>query len=91
MALDTAANSLPILVLTNDIVFPASQLTVSLPRALTPFLSKLVNNEEGKPALVAAVPAIDSSPTLQLQDAQPNEWGCGESVHHPVHPRWIDQ
>jgi hypothetical protein len=80
MALDTTTTSLPILVLTSDIVFPASQLTISVPRSFAPFLLRLTKNEDGKPALVAAVPAVNSSPILQLQDAQPNEWGCGESV-----------
>jgi hypothetical protein len=78
MALDTTITSLPILVLTGDIVFPASQLTISVPRSFAPFLSRLVKNEEGKPALVAAVPVVNPSPILQLQDAQPSEWGCGE-------------
>ena len=78
MALETTITSLPILVLTSDIVFPASQLTISVPRSFAPFLSRIVKNEEGKPALVAAVPVVNPSPVLQLQDAQPCEWGCGE-------------
>lgn len=80
MALDTTSSTLPILVLTSDIVFPASQLTISVPRSFAPFLSRLVKNDEGKPALVAAVPAVNSSPILQFQDAQLCEWGCGTCI-----------
>jgi len=80
MALDTTNSSLPILVLVNDIVFPASQVTVSVPRSLAPFLSRIVKNEEGKPALVAVVPAVNASPVLQLQDAELCEWGCGTHI-----------
>ncbi|KIM26616.1 hypothetical protein M408DRAFT_330553 [Serendipita vermifera MAFF 305830] len=86
MALDTTSSALPVLVLTNDIVFPASQLTISVPRSLAPFLSRIVKNEEGKPALVAAVPAVNSSPILQIQDAKLSEWGCAARIVRFVRP-----
>ena len=81
MALETVSSSLPVLPLLNDIVFPASQVTISVPRSFASYLSRIVKNEDGQTPLVAASPALNSGPILQYQDVQLSEWACGT-------PKW---
>lgn len=77
MSLDVAPTSLPILSLFNDLVFPGSQITLTVPRVLASQLSRIVKNEDGTPPVVAAVPVLNPDPMLQLRDAKLSEWGCG--------------
>lgn len=87
MSLETAPSELPIVALFNHVVFPASQVTISVPKALAPQLSRIVKNEDGHPPLVAAVPVINPESGLLLKDAKLSEWGCGKSVSVRVVPK----
>lgn len=80
MSLETVPTALPVLALFNEIVFPGSQLTISVSRAFTPQLSRLVKSEDGHRPLVAAVPVVNPEPGLSLKDAKLSEWGCGKPV-----------
>ncbi|KAG8755555.1 hypothetical protein FRC14_003949 [Serendipita sp. 396] len=86
MSLDTAPSTLPVFVLLNDIIFPGSQVTISVPRSYAPFLSRIVKHEEMQPPVVAAVPVLNPSPNLLLQDAKLCEWGCAARITRFVRP-----
>ncbi|CAG7851245.1 Lon protease homolog 2, peroxisomal {ECO:0000255/HAMAP-Rule:MF_03121} {ECO:0000255/HAMAP-Rule:MF_03121} [Serendipita indica DSM 11827] len=86
MALEAVSSSLPVLALLNDIVFPASQVTISVPRSFASYLSRIVKNEDGQPPLVAASPALNSGPNLQYQDVQLSEWACAARIVRFVRP-----
>ncbi|KAG8854338.1 hypothetical protein FRB91_003660 [Serendipita sp. 411] len=86
MSLDTAPSTLPVFVLLNDIIFPGSQVTISVPRSYAPFLSRIVKHEEMQPPVVAAVPVLNPSPNLLLQDANLCEWGCAARITRFVRP-----
>ena len=84
MSLETASTSLPVLALPGDILFPATQLTVNLPRALLNPLTHLIRDvaDSGATRLVAAVPS--SEPIVNVKDLDGiklklHEWGCGKS------------
>jgi len=82
MSLETVSTSLPVLALPADILFPATQLTVNLPRALVNPLTHLVRDaaDSGASPLVAAVPSLDPTVNAKgLDDTKLHEWGCGKS------------
>jgi hypothetical protein len=81
MSLQTASTSLPVLALPADILFPATQLTVNLPRALLNPLTYLIRDvaDSGATPLVVAVPS--SEPIVNAKDLDGiklHEWGCGK-------------
>lgn len=82
MSLETVSTSLPVLALPADILFPATQLTVNLPRALLNPLTHLIRDvaDSGATPLVVAVPSSD--PIVNAKDLDGiklHEWGCGKS------------
>lgn len=82
MSLETASTSLPVLALPGDILFPATQLTINLPRALLNPLTHLIRDVADSSAmpLVAAVPS--SEPIVNAKDLDGiklHEWGCRKS------------
>ena len=83
MSLERASTSLPVLALPADILFPATQLTVNLPRALVNPLTHLVRDtaDSGAPPLVAAVPSLEPIVGAKdLDDIRLHAWGCGKPV-----------
>jgi hypothetical protein len=87
MSLETASTSLPVLALPGDILFPATQLTVNLPRALLNPLTHLIRDvaDSGATPLVAAVPSLEPIVNAKdLDDIKLHEWGCGKSCFDDV-------
>jgi hypothetical protein len=81
MSLQTASTSLPVLALPTDVLFPATQLHVNLPRALVSPLAHLIRTaaDSGASPLVAAVPSLEPITNgKDLGDIKLHEWGCGE-------------
>ena len=81
MSLQTASTSLPVLALPADVLFPATQLTVNLPRALVNPLTHLIRNaaDSGGSPLVAAIPSLE--PIVNAKDlgvVKLHEWGCSK-------------
>lgn len=83
MSLEPTSTSLPVLALPADILFPATQLIVTLPRALINPLSCLIRDaaDSGTSPLVVAVPSLEPIGNAKdLDNIGLHEWGCGRPV-----------
>jgi hypothetical protein len=79
MSLETAPTSLPVLGLpSKQVLFPATQLTISLPRSLSSSLSRIMNtaSELGQPPLLVAAPLLNPN-EASADKNQVSEWSCG--------------
>ncbi|PVF96387.1 ATP-dependent protease La [Serendipita vermifera] len=88
MSLETAPTSLPVLALpSKQVLFPATQLTISLPRSLSSSLSRIVNtaSELGQPPLLVAAPISNPNDTSPDKN-QVSEWSCVARIVRFVRP-----